>query len=105
MVSYRDYRVANIGYSDIAQLTVVVFDGEDILRTGIRFGQDGRYKAHVVDGKCEIPEEYRLVEEYWTSGDGWIWIYDDERKTFEEPIREYVKIYRCGDRGCIIQLV
>lgn len=104
MVNYKNYSIVNLGFSDIAQLTMVVFDGEDILRTAIRFGQDGRYMAHLVDGACEIPDHYRLVEEYWTSGDGWVWIYDDERKTFEGTIREYLNVYRAGDGGCIIQI-
>ena len=104
MKSYKDGGIVNLGYSDIAQLTMVVFDGEDILRTAIRFGQDGRYKAYLIGADCPIPDHYRLVEEYWTSGDGWVWIFDDDRKTFTETVREYIKVYRAGDLGCIIQI-
>ena len=91
---YKDYS-QSLGFSDIANLTLRVADKSIILQ----FGEDGEYKTYVIDQETEVPSHYHLVDE----GSHWLKIYDDE-KLVGYFVADDIKVYRAGERGCLIQL-
>lgn len=98
MRDYHDYEKKFIGSSDIAALIVVAPTKEGLSSKIIEFGEDGNYRAYIVDGEAEIESHYELVFECKS----WLKIYDDEELTFKESGSRF-KIFRAGDFGCIIQ--
>lgn len=63
MKNYKDYLQTNIGYSDIASLTIRSCG----IVAPLDFGSDGDYRAYVVDSDTEIPTTiswYRI----WNTG-------------------------------------
>lgn len=101
MRNYKEFEQQFIGGSDIATLILVGHRGEKGLKTmPLYFGEDGSYKAYIVDAETEIGSHYRKVETF----NHWLKIYDDERLTYKVYAKE-INIYRAGDFGCIIQVV
>ncbi len=96
MKYYKDYKKKCIGSSDVAML-IVNMCGKVY---SLYFGEDGNYKAYIVDSECEIPEHYSLELE----GYNWLKIYDDFGLTLGMKYNHF-KIYRAGNFGCIIQLL
>lgn len=94
--SYKEYPARYIGSSDCAFLTVSAPKG----CTRLFFGEDGSYKAYIVDGNAEIGTHYNKV----FTANTWIKIFDDEELTFSADAKE-INIYQAGMRGCIIQLI
>lgn len=95
-----DYEKQYIGGSDVAALILVgCKENEGMCSEILNFGEDNDYEAYIVDEYAEIPERYRLEHEF----SSWVKVYDDDSmvKKFEA---EKVKVYRCGEMGCIIQL-
>lgn len=100
MKSYKEYPRVGIGSSDIAAL-IMVGCGKTELKTDIlKFGEDGRYLAYIVDENANIGPHYELVAEYTH----WIKIYDDDGLTYDN-YAELIRVWRAGDCGCIIQLI
>lgn len=105
-MNHHLYETKDLGVSDISTLIAVGMtpDSErtsltDWLKTAtIHFGEDGCYKAYIVDEDCDIPAYYSLVSEFKT----WLKVYDD-RKVVCSLRAEKIKIYRAGEFGCIIQ--
>lgn len=95
MKNYKDYLQTNIGYSDIASLTIRSCG----IVAPLDFGSDGDYRAYVVDDNAEIPSHYQLVQNL----EHWVHIFDDAELTFSAKA-DHIRIYRAGDFGCIIQL-
>ena len=95
MKNYKDYLQTNIGYSDIASLTIRSCS----IVAPLDFGSDGDYRAYVVDSDTEIPNHYQLVQNL----EHWVHIFDDAELTFSAKA-DHIRIYRAGDFGCIIQL-
>lgn len=95
MKNYKDYLQTNIGYSDIASLTIRSYG----IVAPLDFGSDGDYRAYVVDSDTEIPNHYQLVQNL----EHWVHIFDDAELTFSAKA-DHIRIYRAGDFGCIIQL-
>ena len=63
---------------------------------------DGSYYAYLVDDNAEIGAHYELTH----TCSGWLWIYDDERRTFKTSgFAKEIRIYQAGAQGCIIQLI
>lgn len=91
----------HIGSSDIGILILSGFErGKGFQLKKLFFGGDGAYSAYIVDGQTQIPDHYELICEFNT----WMRLYDDDhfvRKFSADAIR----VYRSGDRGCIIQLI
>ena len=87
--------------ADIGILILSGFErGKGFQLKKLFFGGDGAYSAYIVDGQTQIPDHYELICEFNT----WMRIYDDDhfvRKFSADAIR----VYRSGDRGCIIQLI
>lgn len=99
--SYKEYESISLGGSDIAALTFTGYTEENGLVAKILdFGSDGSYKAYLVDEYAEIGSHYELELEF----DSWVNVYDDTDlvETFKA---DYIKVYRAGDFGCIIQLI
>jgi hypothetical protein len=95
---HYDCELADIGFSDIASLTLRSCDKVGILR----FCEDDSYCAWIADDFCEIPEHYNLVFECGT----WLYIYDDNGLAWKtEENYTAIKVYRSGGYGCIIQLI
>lgn len=100
MKSYKDYEIEFIGGSDIATLILVGCD-ENGLKTGLlNFGEDGSYRAYIVDENAEIGAHYKKVADFKY----WFKIYDDHGLTYRVNAQE-INIYRAGDFGCIIQTI
>ena len=73
----------HIGSSDIGILILSGFErGKGFQLKKLFFGEDGTYSAYIVNGQTHIPDHF-------------------VRKFSADAIR----VYRSGDRGCIIQLI
>lgn len=98
MKTYKEYPTAFLGCSDVASLVVRDSGSAKLLS----FGEDGGYRARIVDSGCEIPEHYSLVMEC----DWWIRVYDDTGRTLGiyAGNRGKIRIYRAGLFGCIIEI-
>lgn len=96
----------DLGYSDIANLTVMYFGG-DICYEPIHMGGDGSYRGYIVEGgTAEIPSHYRMVCEINKAS--WFCIYDDERNVFDRHfggVPRVVRFYRGGDYTLLIEIV
>lgn len=100
MKNYKDYDQYHIGESDAANLTLKGISpiNNDIQLTFLNFGEDGYYKAYLVDLKAEIPAHYTKIAEFKT----YLKIYDDFALSFEVKA-DNIAVYRAGEFGCIIQ--
>lgn len=99
--THHDYEKVFIGSSDSARLEVIHTTENGRLKSYLNFGEDGDYKAYVVDEKCVIPDTYELI---CTFEGGYVNIFDDSwNHVFIEG--ETVQIYRRGDFGCIIKII
>lgn len=95
MKNYKEFNKIAIGVSDICSL---VFRGANRTEE-IHFTEDGSYKAYFCTGEdVEIGGHYSLV----VSFTGWLWIYDDDGKSFDNREYKHYDIYRSGDFGTII---
>lgn len=101
MKTYKSYEKGFIGVSDYSTL-ILVGCGENGLKTEqLSFGEDGAYKAYIVEGAdVIINSHYERVSTF----NHWLKIYDDNARTFYEFAKEF-NIYRAGDFGCIIQII
>lgn len=66
-------------------------------------GEDGIFQAYICDEKYDIPDYYELVFE--CKG---LKVIDDNNIEFnamKDTEHDYYKVYRAGERGCIIQLL
>lgn len=101
MKSYKDFEQKPIGDSDVAMLVLVGCRAKDgIVTEPLRFGEDGSYKAYLVNGKAKIGGHYKKVATFHN----WLKIYDDEKLTLKVEANE-INIYRAGIFGCIIQIM
>lgn len=99
--THHDYEKVSIGSSDSARLEVIHTTENGISKSYLNFGEDGDYKAYVVDEKCVIPDTYELR---CTFESGYVNIFDDSwNHVFIEG--ETVQIYRRGNFGCIIKII
>lgn len=100
MKNYKDYEKEFIGSSDIATLILAGCGEDGVKISTLHFGSDGTYRAYIVDQDTEIPDHYKLVDEF----ESWLKIYDDEELTYKAYARE-IKVYRAAEMGCIIQVI
>jgi hypothetical protein len=101
MKNYKDFDKSFIGASDTATLILAGYqEGKGIVATTLDFGEDGIYKAYIVDDETEIGSHYTKVATF----NSWLKIYDDDELTSRIKAKE-INIYRAGDFGCIIQLI
>lgn len=101
MKAYKEYEKTIIGESAIATLILVGIEKENGLKlSSLNFGEDGVYKAYIVDETAEIGSHYNKVATF----NNWLRIYDDYGLTNEIKGKEII-IYRAGQMGCIIQLI
>ena len=100
MKSYKEYEEKLIGGSDIAALILVGCDENGLKTSHLDFGEDGSYRAYVVDENAEIGAHYKKVANF----ECWLKIYDDDGLTYRVNARE-INIYRAGGFGCIIQTI
>ena len=93
---YKNYKKVFIGESDIASL---IFRSADRLLS-IDFGEDGDYRAYIVDEDAEIGSHYEYTDTFCE----WLKIYDDLglRAKFTA---DQIKVYQAGSFGIIIQLI
>ena len=85
MKSYKDFEKEFIGDSDIATLIMLGYDSKEkdgLLLKKLNFGEDGNYRAYIVEGQAEIGSHYELVAEF-----------------------DVIKVFRAKEFGCIIQLL
>lgn len=102
MKDHHSYNKVFIGASDMASLTVRTPDQVAILN----FGEDGDYRAYIVDSECEIPEHYKLTFYAYSSkycSHVWMKIYDDEGLAIAITAPHSIRVYQAGAFGCIIQ--
>ena len=98
MKNHHNCPKVSIGSSDLAELIV---RGPGKVGT-LAFGEDGSYRAYIVDRDCDIPGYYKQVFECRN----WIVVYDDEGKSFEiENHGSTYRVFRAGEFGCIIQRI
>lgn len=100
MKSYREYQQDYIGSSDVAALTAIGFDGNEVAAKVVSFGGDDAYMAYIVDENAAIGDHYAEVARFKS----WAKIVDDseiQKKFYADEI----VIYRAGAYGCIIQLI
>ncbi|WP_288681565.1 hypothetical protein [uncultured Eubacterium sp.] len=101
MKSYKEFDVCLLGGSDYASLIMVGCDKEGKLVSQILpFGEDGAYRAYLVEGEAEIGSHYSLVAEFTH----WMNVYDDDSMA-EKFNAKRIKVFRAGEFGCIIQLL
>ncbi len=107
---YKDYEIINLGYSDIANVTIRYCiatefgaDYKGIQYQNIKFGADGSYEAYLVDEGAEIGAHYKEVIN--VVGGGWLEIIDDVKKRFNCRFKKGFKVFRAGNYGCIIQIL
>jgi len=101
MKNYKEFEQQFIGSSEIATLILVGCRGEEGIKTEqLHFGEDGNYKAYIVDANTEIGSHYRKVATF----NYWLKIYDDEGLTYRINAKK-INIYRAGEFGCIIQVI
>ena len=99
--THHDYEKVFIGSSDSARLKVIHRVGNHVSKTYLNFGEDGEYKAYIVDESCTIPDTYELRHSF---EGGYVDLFDDEG--YNVYIKgETVKIYRRGDFGCIVKII
>lgn len=93
---YHAYDSVYLGCSDKAMLKVVGENREDV----IYFGEDGNYKAYLVDKNAEIGDHYKPYPDFHNNAA----VYDDNTLVaiFEADI---IRIYTAGNFGCIVQLI
>lgn len=96
MRDHHSYEQRTIGGSDMASLVFRFADGVH----EVAFGEDGLYRAYIVDAECIIPAHYTLVCE----GKRWLKVYDDNGKSFE-CMGDLIRVYTAGNFGCIIQIL
>lgn len=101
MKSYKDFKKAFIGSSDIAALTLLGYDPDKgAVPHLLKFGGDNSYYAYIVDAPdVEIGEHYTLAFHF----ESWLRIYDDEGLTLQKSASN-IDIYTAGNYGCIIHL-
>ena len=99
--THHDYEKVYIGSSDSARLKVIHRVGDYVSKSYLNFGEDGDYKAYVVDEKCTIPDTYELRCAF---EGGCVDLFDDEGYNIHIE-GETVQIYRRGDFGCIIKII
>ena len=122
MNNYRLYSKITLGGSDAARLRCIVHNDGAETEGFINFGEDGRYQAYIVDKDAMIPDAYKCVLKVSINNpatDG-LTVYNDDAQeaisflcqTNQIPFWAYeisglcqINIYRCGMRGCIIQLM
>lgn len=103
MKSYKDFEKEFIGDSDIATLIMVGYDSKEkggLSLKKLNFGEDGNYRAYIVEGEAEIGSHYELVAEFTD----WLRIYDDTSLA-KEFHADVIKVFRAMEFGCIIQLL
>lgn len=100
MKNYKEYEEKFIGGSDIAALILVGCDENGLKTSHLNFGEDGSYRAYIVDENAEIGAHYKKVADFKY----WFKIYDDHGLTYRVNAKE-INIYRAGDFGCIIQVI
>jgi hypothetical protein len=101
MKSYKEFDVCLLGGSDYASLVLVGCDKEGKLASQIlSFGEDGCYRAYLVEGEAEIGSHYSLEAEFTH----WMRVYDDDSMA-EKFNAKQIKVFRAGEFGCIIQLL
>lgn len=101
MKNYKEFEQQFIGDSDIATLILVGCRGEEGLKTEqLHFGEDGSYRAYIVDADTEIGSHYKKIAAF----NYWLKIYDDDGLTYDVNADE-INIYRAGEYGCIIQVI
>lgn len=97
----------DLGYSDIATLTVMYCHEGEMCYAPIHMGGDGSYRGYILEGgTAATPSHYRLVCE--TRSAAWFCIYDDDKKVYENHfggIRRIVRFYRGGDYTLLIEIV
>lgn len=96
-MDYYNYPKVYIGGSDRAKLIWTSWNGVGF----IDFVEDGEYDAYVVDESANIGLHYYLV----ASGTKWLTVYDDNGLTYKVDHITAWRIYRAGDKGCVIQLI
>lgn len=97
--TYKDFDKVYLGFSDIAALKIFSYDNTRGLEANIlKMGSDGDYEAYYCNNAI-ISEHYKKVY----SVDGWLEIYDDNQKMFDEHGK--FEIYRAGDFGIIINKI
>lgn len=106
-IYYKEYMPQYIGGSDIATLIVVGMRPEydhsmayPVLTMPLPFGEDGDYRAHVIDERAELPSHYK----FFASFSNWIKIYDDTGLAYEVDAPE-IELYRAGKRGILIRVI
>ena len=127
MKNHHSYPTIILGGSDAARLRYTVHNNGSETEGFINFGEDGRYQAYVVDKYSSIPDAYKCVLHAFInnpSTDG-LTIYDDDTQEtisfvcknnnlyqfiqksciYEISGLYQIIVYRCGMRGCIIQLM
>lgn len=126
MKNYHLYPTIILGGSDAARLRYIVHNNGAETEGFINFGEDGRYQAHVVDKDAIIPDVYKCVlHVFIDSPFDSLTIYDDDTQEstsfvcktnnlhqlvqksciYEISGLYQLIVYRCGMRGCIIQLI
>ena len=100
MKSYKNYSQEYIGSSDVAALTAIGFDGNEVAAKVISFGGDDAYMAYIVDENAAIGDHYSEVARFKS----WAKIVDDSgiQKRFNA---DEIVIYRAGEYGYIIHLI
>lgn len=93
---YKNYEKVFVGESDIASL---IFRSADKLES-VNFGEDGDYRAYIVDEDAVIGNHY----EYTSTFSTWLSIYDDFGLQAKFTA-EQIKVYQAGSFGIIIQLI
>ena len=106
-IYYKEYMPQYIGGSDIATLIVVGMRPEydhsmayPVLTMPLPLGEDGDYRAHVIDERAELPSHYK----FFASFSNWIKIYDDTGLAYEVDAPE-IELYRAGKRGILIRVI
>lgn len=96
MTNYKKNTI-NLGYSDIAMLTIVSPRGA----SSLKFGGDGNYKAYVVYGPMDARDIPHYTQVY--TANSWVWLFDDDGKKTAFT-GDMINIYRAGDYGMIINI-
>lgn len=100
MKNYKSYPMITIGASDIASLILAGPGDTGLKLVELPFGEDGSYRAYMVDEAAEIGSHYRMVAEFGS----WLRIYDDTGLAYEVAAKA-IRVFRAGERGCIIQTI
>lgn len=102
MKTYKEFREAYIGSSDIASLVMVGYvKGKGVYPEMLHFGIDNSYSAYIVtEENVTIGAHYQKVAEFNSR----LKIYDDEGLAGSFKAEKII-VYRAGMMGCIIQLI